>query len=66
MSNPDGSPTAAEISDATKRGVTWVKVRQYRGVTVDLGNGDYAFSPGDWVAIPTYAVEQLEIDRMVF
>ena len=66
MPNADGSPTAQEITDASTSGVTWVKVKQYRGVTVDLGGPEYAFGPGDWVAIPRTSVDQLRIDNMIY
>ena len=66
MPNPDGSPTAAEIAEAAVGNLIWVEVRQYRGVTMDTGAGDYAFNPGDWVAIPRTAVAQLRIDQMIY
>ena len=59
-------PSAAEVAEASKRGVRWVQVRQPRGVTVGIGTGLCAFAPGEWVTIPRYAVAQMKIDGMIF
>lgn len=66
MPNPDGSPTAAEIAEAAKTNRQWVKIRQYRGVSVPTGNGNYAFNPSDWVLVHVTAVEQLRTDLMIY
>ena len=59
-------PSAAEVAEATKRGMTWVQIKQPRGVTVGIGPGSYAFAPGDWVTIPRFAAAQLRMDGMIF
>ena len=58
-------PSAAEVAEATKRGMAWVQIKQPRGVTVGIGPGSYAFAPGDYVTVPRHAVAQLRIDGMI-
>ena len=59
---PATQPTAAEIAEAARHGMTYVTVRQPHGLTIGLGNGNYAFGVGDVVTVPSLAVRQLRID----
>ena len=58
-------PTAADVAEAAKHKMVWVKVKAPR-LTFALGNGNYSLSEGDFCTAPAHLVRQLKLDDMIY